>query len=771
MSILLGNTKYNAIWVESCTLGKITMSIEQSTLTIKDVLTLLNTNTYEPITNSDQRYNVILNEGGFISDADESFSELIGLSECVEDRSLSEIIANRSQDEITSWLKMVRMGSHNTLLIHLLCNELRHVEMSMQGTYLKLTNSYLCSLTVLESYSKFGSKTERKAIEDVADLSEFINRDLFQSLMDEFFNLTGIPIGVIDVNGNVLVAEGWQDICTKFHRINPETCANCQISDNELTKGIRPGEFREYKCKNNMWDVATPIYIGGKIKGHIFLGQFFYDDEEVKHDFFIQQAKIYGFDESEYMKALHKVPRFSREAIKLAMSFYAKLADLISELSYTNAKLSESINVLRDNIAFEQTLMDAIPSPVYYKDLNGKYRGANRAYEEVVGQPSKAFEDKSAYELHPEALAKIYEQADQELYSGSGEQIYESTVTYADGSQHEIMFHKATYSDSIGNIAGTIGVMLDVTSIKKSEKALLKARDELENLVAERTSELLASNQELIALNEELSSALSHIKEVQHQLILSEKMAALGSLVAGISHEVSTPLGVSLTSVSYVEHELKEIDKKYRESAMRKQDLESFVEDSKVMLTRTVNNLKRAHHLLNTFKTIAIDQTQNEWRTFNAKAYVRDLILSLEPVLKSIECTVDFECPQALTIKGYPGAFAQIISNLVNNSVDHAFENKSNGMIKIRLDKQGNENTIHYSDNGSGMFEDVKKRAFEPFFTTTRGSQGGTGLGLHLVYNLVTQKLGGSIELESVLGEGTQFKISFPDIVSDQISN
>ena len=156
------------------------------------------------------------------------------------------------------------------------------------------------------------------------DLADIIDSTAIQILMDDFYKLTHMPMSIIDIKGKVLVGVGWQEICLKFHRAHTETCRHCTESDLELTADIPPGEFKLYKCKNNMWDMAMPIMVAGKLMGRLFMGQFFFDDEPVAYDLFRAQAKQYGFDEKEYLAALDRVPRLSRAAIDTAMGFFMK---------------------------------------------------------------------------------------------------------------------------------------------------------------------------------------------------------------------------------------------------------------------------------------------------------------------------------------------------------------------------------------------------------------------------------------------------------------
>jgi PAS domain S-box-containing protein len=174
------------------------------------------------------------------------------------------------------------------------------------------------------------------------ELSDVVDAAALQALMDELHKLTGIPMAVIDLAGKVLVGVGWQDICTKFHRVHPETCKHCIESDTQLTAKVPPGEIRLYKCKNNMWDVATPLLVGGHHVGNVFTGQFFFDDERPDRALFEAQAARYGFDRDGYLAALDAVPRLSRSTVDAGMSFLLGLTGMLSKLSYSNVKLARS---------------------------------------------------------------------------------------------------------------------------------------------------------------------------------------------------------------------------------------------------------------------------------------------------------------------------------------------------------------------------------------------------------------------------------------------
>ncbi|OQX20751.1 MAG: hypothetical protein BWK76_00105 [Desulfobulbaceae bacterium A2] len=175
------------------------------------------------------------------------------------------------------------------------------------------------------------------------ELSDIIDSGQLQKLMDALYRLTRIGIGIIDLNGRVLVGTGWQDICTKFHRVNPESNLYCIESDLKLSRNVLPGAFKQYRCKNNLWDMATPIMLGDRQVGNIFLGQFLFEDESPDYETFKLQADRYGFNREEYLAALDRVPRWSRETVDAAMSFYAIFAVIIGNLSYSTIKLASAL--------------------------------------------------------------------------------------------------------------------------------------------------------------------------------------------------------------------------------------------------------------------------------------------------------------------------------------------------------------------------------------------------------------------------------------------
>jgi signal transduction histidine kinase len=261
--------------------------------------------------------------------------------------------------------------------------------------------------------------------------------------------------------------------------------------------------------------------------------------------------------------------------------------------------------------------------------------------------------------------------------------------------------------------------------------------------------------------NVALSGALRELKGTQEQLIQSEKLAALGGLVAGIAHEINTPIGISVTAASYLDLQTEDLVSQYVSNNLKKSELEHYVQTAKESSEMILTNLKRADNLIHSFKQIAVDQSTEGKRHFHLKEYLNNVLLSLQPRLRKTSHRITVNCPEDLEITSYPGAISQIITNLVMNSLVHGFEDLEQGKIIINISINKAILHFHYSDDGKGIQEEHLPKIFNPFFTTKR-SQGRSGLGMHIVYNLVTQTLKGTIECTSTPGAGTTFLIHFP---------
>ncbi len=291
--------------------------------------------------------------------------------------------------------------------------------------------------------------------------------------------------------------------------------------------------------------------------------------------------------------------------------------------------------------------------------------------------------------------------------------------------------------------------------IRKTNENLQQVHEQLEDKVEQRTEELLLKNQEL-------QQAMENLKQTQDQLVHAEKMASLGNLVAGIAHEINTPVGVGVTATSHLQKVTKDFAHLYTVGDVKRRDLTNYLAESEEALAIIFSNLERASQLIRSFKQVSVDQSSEARRIFNVRQYLGEILLSLHPKLKRTRHKITVQCDENLQMDSFPGAFGQIITNLVMNSLIHAYEPDYAGQIIIAIVPVGEQRIcLTYSDDGKGMERDVVAQIFNPFFTTKRG-MGGTGLGLYILYNIVKQQFGGSIDCVSEPGKGTKFMIEIP---------
>jgi signal transduction histidine kinase len=260
----------------------------------------------------------------------------------------------------------------------------------------------------------------------------------------------------------------------------------------------------------------------------------------------------------------------------------------------------------------------------------------------------------------------------------------------------------------------------------------------------------------------ELERSLDRLRETQNQLVEKEKMAALGALVAGIAHEINTPLGVGVTASSFLKQRTEEVRGVREADGLSKPELDEFMKtaiDSCDIISR---NLERAHRLIRSFKQLAMDQSSDETRRFGIAGYLRDIVISLDPELKGRAAEISLDCDEKIEMEGVPGLLAQVFTNLIMNSLIHGFAHGSGGRISISVSRQEGMIHIIYSDNGRGMEPETLKHLYEPFYTTRRG-QGGSGLGMNIVYTIVTRKFGGTIHAESAAAGGVRYEIRLPE--------
>ncbi len=305
-----------------------------------------------------------------------------------------------------------------------------------------------------------------------------------------------------------------------------------------------------------------------------------------------------------------------------------------------------------------------------------------------------------------------------------------------------------------GEITSAILEMSILFAIERAEHLA-----SLEVMVDERTQELQRT---LHAMN----NVVGELKDTQDKMVEQETMANLGSLVAGVAHEINTPIGVGVTAASHLWNKTEEIHGLVEQGSITRNELDEYLRIASESSTMILSNLKRAAELIRSFKRIAVDQAGHQRRVFNLCQTLNDVVMSLSPRLKKTQHHIELDCPDNISLDSLPGVYSQVLTNLIDNSLIHGFAGIEQGHINIEVRQHSEQLHIHYSDDGNGMPKEVQDKIFVPFFTT-RGNNGGSGLGGSIIFNSIAQ-LGGKIAVTSTPGKGTQFDIRLPCHLPDK---
>ena len=430
---------------------------------------------------------------------------------------------------------------------------------------------------------------------------------------------------------------------------------------------------------------------------------------------------------------------------KLSLDLLERWNELQGESGLPQEIESTAVGPSRTSRSSEQVsaVVNTIPDAIVTFDADGSIRSFNAGAEQMFGYrhsealgldisvllPGEA-SDGAAHELLAFAQGE-----------GEGRKVRELRALRRDGEERvvEVSIGAVTVEGSRYGAA----VVRDITERKRAEAERAELTESLHRQV------------------QETQLALEELRRTQDRLVQSEKMASLGVLVAGVAHEINTPVGIAVTAASHLRERMVTLAAAVEGGTLKKSQLFEALASSRSSAEMVLSNLERAAELIHSFKQVAVDQSSPERREIELDVYLHELAASLAPRLKPTPHRLEILCAPGIRIVTEPGALAQVISNLVLNSLTHAYGEGNAGHLRLLVEREEGGVFLCYGDDGCGIPPGSLPKIFDPFFTTRRG-EGGSGLGLHIVYNLVTQTLGGRIAVESELGLGTRFLIHLP---------
>ncbi len=549
------------------------------------------------------------------------------------------------------------------------------------------------------------------------ELDEIIDVKMLQSLSDAFHQLTGMVFGLLDTEGKIFVAAGWQDICTKFHRVHPEANKNCLQSDTVLTQGLSRGQVKRYRCKNQLWDMATPLIVGGRHVGNIFTGQFLLANEEPPRELFRRQARRFGFDEQAYLEALDEVPRLSAEQVDTVMHFYSQLADMLATLSYTNIQLALSVSEkdalnaqLQESETKYRTYVDSSPVAIFVTNKKRRFIDVNPAACAMLGYTREELLRLDSAQLTVPEPDKTSTPGFQALPSRGG-YYGEVCLRRKDGRVLYVLLHAVEIGPD-----SDLSFCQDITERKQGEADLLQAKTEAE-----------AANR------------------------------AKSAFLANMSHEIRTPLNGVLGMLQLLNTTALDLEQsEYTLNAIR----------SSQRLTRLLSDILD-------LSRIEADKLPLEECEFELQEQQNAVLETFIPLVRENGLELLFSIDDRLppTLIGDETKLRQIFFNLVGNAIKFTEQGRVEAGIYLLASPWCTRSRvlIVVSDTGIGIPDEHIKTIFEPFIQVEgdyRRKFQGAGLGLPIVKKLV-KLMGGEIAVSDTEGGGTTIYVSLPFRFSD----
>ncbi|HWR26213.1 MAG TPA: PocR ligand-binding domain-containing protein, partial [Methanosarcina sp.] len=516
---------------------------------------------------------------------------------------------------------------------------------SPEGEYVNIYRFDISDRTELKEKVQESESPERANVE----LAEIIDIQTVQSLMDDFYKLVHIPIGLRDLKDNVLAGVGFQDICSKFHRVHPETCKYCIESRTEQSRGILPGEYKLYKCRNNMWDILTPITANNQHLGNIIAGQFIFEDEPLDYELFRSQAREYGFNEEEYITALEKVPRLSRETVDTTLSFFMKFANILSQLSYSNNKLAQSLaereallEALSESEEKYRNIVETANEGIALINSGGIITYTNKKMADMLGYAVEELVDRAILELAAEEEKSAVTTSFEKGRLGNSDSV-ELKLIRKDGSPLWVFVNSKPLFDKDGKFIGVLNLHTDITERKNAEETLKSFEIARQKEIHHRIKNNLQVISSLLDLQAEKFRERDKIRD-------SEVLEAFKESQSRV------------ISMALIHEEL------YKGEMFGKLNFSSYIKE-------LADNLLLTYRLGNFNINLNMDLCQN------------------------VFFDIDTAVPLGI-----------IINELVSNSLKHAFPDRNGGEIRIKLSRDDDYNTsftLIISDNGIGIPENL----------------------------------------------------------------
>lgn len=534
-------------------------------------------------------------------------------------------------------------------------------------------------------------------------LSEILPIADLQRLCDEFSGVTGATTAILDLEGNVLVASGWQDICSQFHRVNEITAARCRESDTVLASALEQGNgYNVYSCRNGLVDVAVPIVVAGEHVGNFFTGQFFF--AEADQNAFLAQARKYNFPEDEYLRALNQVPVFSEDQVRRIMGFFTRLTLLISDMALARKKEEAAYQELRQSRALLRTIVDTVPIRVFWKDKEMRYLGCNPLFSTDAGYSSpQDMIGKDDYQMAWAEFADLYRADDKAVMESRQPKLFfEEQVRSSDGDTIWVRTSKIPLEDENSDVIGILGIYEDITARKLSEQLLI-----------EKNEELLRSNSDL------------------------EQFAYLSS------HDLQTPLR---NIVLFAQLLQQRYEGKLDSDA---HDFIHFIVNSGKQMSSLVSDILEYSRV----SSRKVDLVSVEAGEAATKA-----MENLTTEISAAAATISIgELPVVLAEESL---LISLFQNLIGNGIRYRSADRL-PKLSITAEKIAQDRVVFtVADNGIGIHPEYHQKIFE-IFEQVEPKSGitGTGIGLSLCRRIV-HRFGGDIWLESTPGSGTTFFFS-----------